>query len=339
MDNLVSIIIPVYKVEPYIRHALDSVVSQTYRNLQIILVDDGSPDNCGVICDEYASGDSRITVIHKENGGVSSARNTGMDMATGEWIYFMDADDWIEPKTIELALASAKKTGADMVFFGVDHVESGHHYRMKILKNIDETREGYWSDLTDIRTFMTFYGGGIWASIIRLNRIKGKVYFDTGLRAFEDIIFRGECYRFIHSFSYIPDVCYHYRQTPGSATNGHIDPNEYLNCSKIRCEQLKSYAYLFLEKEPLLTFACNEYLNSVSKIAITIIQNDSASFSEKYKYIKDAILSPYYEECYRHYNKAFASKTTRISAMLGRPTVGSVYFAYSIRKLYRPLKN
>ena len=90
---LVSIIVPVYKVEPYLRCCLDSIVNQTYTNLEIILVDDGSPDNCPQICDEYAAKDKRIIVIHKENGGLSDARNIGTEHATGNYIYYMDSDD------------------------------------------------------------------------------------------------------------------------------------------------------------------------------------------------------------------------------------------------------
>ena len=92
---LISVIIPVYKVEAYLDTCVKSVMKQTYRNLEIILVDDGSPDNCPAMCDEYARQDSRITVIHKENGGLSSARNAGMEIANGEYIGFVDSDDWI----------------------------------------------------------------------------------------------------------------------------------------------------------------------------------------------------------------------------------------------------
>ena len=93
----ISVIVPVYKVEQYLRKCLDSIVNQTYCNLEIILVDDGSPDSCGAICDEYVTKDGRVNAIHKENRGVSSAKNTGLSAATGEWVGWVDADDWIEP--------------------------------------------------------------------------------------------------------------------------------------------------------------------------------------------------------------------------------------------------
>lgn len=94
-QELISVIVPIYNVEKYLKKCIDSIINQTYKNLEIILVDDGSPDNCGKICDEYVGKDSRVIVIHKENGGVSSARNRGLDIARGEYITFVDSDDLI----------------------------------------------------------------------------------------------------------------------------------------------------------------------------------------------------------------------------------------------------
>lgn len=96
MGKLISVIVPVYGVEKYIEHCVNSIVHQTYRNLEIILVDDGSPDNCGGICDDFARKDSRIKVIHKKNGGLSDARNEGLKVANGDLLAFVDSDDWID---------------------------------------------------------------------------------------------------------------------------------------------------------------------------------------------------------------------------------------------------
>lgn len=114
---MVSIIIPVYNVEKYLRECIDCVINQTYRDLEIILVDDGSPDNCGAICDEYAEKDSRITVIHKKNGGLSDARNAGSDIAAGDYIYFLDSDDYIRPDAIETLVNTAEEYQSDIVCF------------------------------------------------------------------------------------------------------------------------------------------------------------------------------------------------------------------------------
>ena len=97
----ISVIVPVYKVEPYIRKCVDSILGQTFSDIQVILVDDGSPDQCGKICDEYAKQDNRVEVIHKENGGLSDARNAGIPYAKGEYIIFLDSDDYIENDMFE----------------------------------------------------------------------------------------------------------------------------------------------------------------------------------------------------------------------------------------------
>lgn len=112
---IISIIVPVYKVEKYLKRCIDTIINQTYKNLEIILVDDGSPDNSGNICDEYAKKDGRIKVIHKENGGQSSARNAGLDIAKGEYIGFVDSDDYIDEEMYEKLIKIALDTDADIV--------------------------------------------------------------------------------------------------------------------------------------------------------------------------------------------------------------------------------
>ena len=99
--NLVSVIVPIYNVEKYLEKCIESIVNQTYKNLEIILVDDGSQDNCPAMCDEWTQKDSRIKVIHKKNGGLSSARNAGLEVSNGEYISFVDSDDWLDENTFE----------------------------------------------------------------------------------------------------------------------------------------------------------------------------------------------------------------------------------------------
>ena len=106
---MVSVIVPVYNIEPYLRKCLDSVLGQTYRNLEILVIDDGSTDASGTICDEYKSSDSRIRVLHQINKGLSEARNSGIDIATGDYILFVDGDDWIESNTVECLLQTCEK--------------------------------------------------------------------------------------------------------------------------------------------------------------------------------------------------------------------------------------
>ena len=110
----ISVIVPVYRVEPYLEKCVRSILNQTCSNLEILLVDDGSPDRCGQLCDALAETDSRIQVIHKENGGLSSARNAGLDVCTGDYISFVDSDDSLEPDFYEALLSAIQETGADL---------------------------------------------------------------------------------------------------------------------------------------------------------------------------------------------------------------------------------
>lgn len=119
---LVSIIIPIYNVENYLEQCIISVVHQTYKNLEIILVNDGSPDNSGKICDNFALMDKRIKVIHKMNGGLSSARNAGIDIAKGEYLGFVDSDDTIEPFMYEKLMTAIKRDGTDLAVCAINYV-------------------------------------------------------------------------------------------------------------------------------------------------------------------------------------------------------------------------
>ena len=134
---LISVIVPVYKVEPYLERCVKSIINQTYKNLEIILVNDGSPDRCGEMCDEFAKQDSRIRVIHKENGGLSSARNAGLDVMKGEYVGFVDSDDWIEPEMYQNMLNLALEHKAQIICCGIKKIdEKGNKYLFN--DNVDE---------------------------------------------------------------------------------------------------------------------------------------------------------------------------------------------------------
>ncbi|WP_313893766.1 glycosyltransferase family 2 protein [Psychrobacillus sp.] len=114
MSEIISVIVPIYKVEDYLNRCVDSILKQTYKNLEVILIDDGSPDKCGEICDEYAKIDERVKVIHKRNGGISNARNAGLEIAKGEYISFIDGDDWIHVEYFEKLYQLLRKTDSDI---------------------------------------------------------------------------------------------------------------------------------------------------------------------------------------------------------------------------------
>ena len=136
-----SVIVPVYNVEEYLHDCIKSVLNQTFDDFELILVDDGSPDNCPLICDEYAAKDNRIKVIHKENGGLASARREGIKQASGEYVYNLDSDDLIETDTLEFAYNKIKETNCEIVTFAYNWVKNG-----KVIKITDDcVEEGFYS--------------------------------------------------------------------------------------------------------------------------------------------------------------------------------------------------
>ena len=127
---IISVIVPVYKVEAYLSRCVDSILKQTHTDFELILVDDGSPDRCGEICEDYAKADPRVHVLHRENGGLSAARNTGIEWALehsgSEWITFIDSDDWIHPRCLELLYQAVQSTGLSVAVGGFERTDGTH---------------------------------------------------------------------------------------------------------------------------------------------------------------------------------------------------------------------
>ncbi len=187
-SELISIIVPVYKVEKYLSKCLDSIISQTYKNLEIILVDDGSPDSSGKICDEYAIKDQRIQVIHKENGGVATARNCALDIAKGEYIGFVDSDDWIEPDMYEFLINNIKKYNADISMCGETIYENGEISVNKADGSVVEMDCNMAKKETVIGGSM----GLIWNKIYKKSVVEN-VRFSPEYGCSEDLLFVYQC--------------------------------------------------------------------------------------------------------------------------------------------------
>lgn len=134
---LISVIVPIYKVEKYLTRCVDSILEQTYSNLEIILVNDGSPDNCGGMCDNYASRDARVKVIHKENGGLSDARNAGLGIASGEFIFFIDSDDFMDTDTLEYLYDVVSSNNSEIATITSNNFDEGTDYQQKELSGGD----------------------------------------------------------------------------------------------------------------------------------------------------------------------------------------------------------
>lgn len=175
----VTVIIPVYRVEDYLDKCIGSVMNQTHSNIEIILVDDGSPDNSGVMCDKYAELDSRIKVIHKKNGGLSDARNHGLEIAQGKYTLFVDSDDYIKTNAIETLYAYAENENLDIVSANAYQVKEG---------NITTLFSGYSEDVVDGKTFLVEsiknkkYLAAVWLRLYKTNLLKrNNLFFKVGL--------------------------------------------------------------------------------------------------------------------------------------------------------------
>lgn len=215
VNPLISVIVPVYNVAEYLPECVDSIISQTYTNLEIILVDDGSTDDCPRICDAYASKDSRIRVIHKENGGLSDARNAGLDICTGEWIGFVDSDDFIAPNMYQQLYKAAVSQNADIAVCQSVRYENGNF----INSNKDKKKEVLHSKSEMINCM--FCGGGQTISVC-LKLYKADVFVDirfpkglTNEDAFIilDVLDKSSC------MAIIPEALYFYRIRSASITN------------------------------------------------------------------------------------------------------------------------
>ena len=203
MKPVISIIVPVYNVERWIGKCIDSIINQTYKNLEIILVDDGSPDNCPAICDEYAEKDKRIKVIHKKNGGLSDARNAGLEIATGEYIGFVDSDDWIEKDMFEYLADGLTKYDADISICNIINV---YNFKTIIDKaNMDVVVDKY-EGLE--RLFSDRLENYAWNKLYKRDCWKG-VRFPKG-KNFEDVLTIYKTFERSKRIAILDEAKYHY---------------------------------------------------------------------------------------------------------------------------------
>lgn len=216
--ELVSIIVPIYKTERYIRDCIESILGQTYTNLEIFLIDDGSPDQCGKICDEYAKTDKRITVIHNENHGVSYSRNCGIKASTGEYILFMDSDDRINSTYVEEMVKHLQKY--DFVVSGfLAFIVEKRKYEKWPEWNLPESITHLISK--DFRyLFIPIYC--VWGKLYRADIIKNKnVLFNEAVSCGEDGLFNFEYLKYVNSYNVANEAKYIFSENPEDSLGKH----------------------------------------------------------------------------------------------------------------------
>ncbi|MBS4198412.1 glycosyltransferase [Bacillus sp. FJAT-49732] len=237
MTPKLSIIVPIYKVEKYLPKCIDSILAQTFTDFELILVNDGSPDNCGRICDEYAKRDKRIIVIHKENGGLSSARNAGIKVARGKYIGFVDSDDFIDKNKYHILLLNAELHSSDVVVCDVIKVnvnkidelneQENKNYHVKHFTNIQALNELYNS----IDNIFDSMGQKAERWIFAVNKIYKRslfysLKFEEG-RIFEDEYIAHKIYYQCTKITSISAKLYYYVQRPDSIVNTNFSTKKF----------------------------------------------------------------------------------------------------------------
>lgn len=222
-EPLISIIIPVYNVEPYLDMCVKSVANQTYRNLEIILVDDGSPDGCPHMCDVWAAADPRIRVIHKENGGLSSARNAGLDIAAGEYIGFVDSDDYVAENMYEVLLSALQDSGAQIsICYPYTVSEEGN------ISNPEKIADkGVLSPVDALSlVFQGQINQSVWSRLFH-KRIFDNIRFPVG-ETNEDIPLAIPMFTAADRVVNTGEALYFYRARPGSITHSYWNTDAYI---------------------------------------------------------------------------------------------------------------
>lgn len=219
---MISVIVPVFNVEPYLRQCVDSIINQSYADLEILLIDDGSPDQCGVICDEYAAKDDRVRVFHTENRGLSAARNEGLREANGEYIAFIDSDDWIEPDMYEVLLKRLEETGADISVCGYDVVSDRKATEWRPKEKDYSTSEA-WSALLSEKI-----NNNAWNKLFRREIFQSIAYegsiFPEG-KNYEDISVMHRIVAEARNVATVEKPLYHYRMRPDSISQSYTAKN------------------------------------------------------------------------------------------------------------------
>ncbi len=255
--KLVSIIVPIYKSEKYLSICIESIINQTYRNLEVLLINDGSPDNCNKICENYAKIDKRIRFVSKNNEGVSKTRNLGLKLANGEFIYFVDSDDWLETNAIELMVNNIESY--DMCignFVSINKNKRVHNDQVTLINKEDI----YKSILNLDKRDKTPCYGYLWNKLfIRKIIIDNQIYFNENYSMWEDMLFCCEYIKYVNKGKKINKIVYHYNNI-----------NDYSITNNMTDKKFKEWEKAGEKIKKIISVECNEILNDFENILSNI---------------------------------------------------------------------
>jgi len=294
----ISIIVPVYNVELYLEKCLDSLVNQTFKNIEILLVNDGSTDSSAGICDKYAANDNRVKVFHIENAGVSNARNIGITSATGDYLMFVDSDDWMNLETCEIAYEKATQTGAEIIFWSWYKEEPGKSFKvtylesnsdMLVTNDVEKLKRrcigllGYeLADPVKTDAFNT-----PWAKLYLRKFVldSGILYKERKKVGMEDVLFNVEILQKVSKVAYLPKYLYHYRQdNPNSLTK--VDTAAFFSKFNNLFDEIKAIPQKDEEK---MAFS-NRIAVSIINLMLSITaKHNKGTFSSRIKRVNEIL--------------------------------------------------
>lgn len=319
---LVSVIVPVYKAEAYLRQCVDSILAQSMPDFELLLINDGSPDGSGAICDGYEARDTRVRAVHKENGGVSSARNLGIEQAKGRYIVFIDSDDYVGPDYLKELLAGEAEAGEKEVLVISDYQpfsENGPEERsfpgkmtMDLIPGGTDAQQ-FRNLVFEFRIFPPY------CKLYRMDIIRAQALrFDTTIRTAEDFDFNRRYLEYVDRICYIPAVSYQYRvgyKAYRPSNHGVLGQSE-IRSAHIMAKGIISLAKKLelmpqLQEEIGLWAAKKHYFN---RLPMLFAESKEVGVAERYRLYRQLTADPVYRSAYQQGAKLTAKSTTRCLA-------------------------
>lgn len=299
----VSIIVPVYNVPTEcLRKCLESAVKQSLKEIEIILVDDGSTDTSGIVCDEYASKDSRIKVIHKTNEGLAAARNTGFEMSTGDWVTFLDSDDWIDPHTCEDIYILGEKNCVDLVLFGT--VQEFGHYSKPFKYKFENGKIFEKSEYQMLQCEILDFSGNIataWAKFFKRSFLKKNGLLHNSLlrQGSEGIEFNIRVFEKVERVYFTSKVYYHYVFNPNSISAKHDERNHLfvIGCFEEIEKQIRNSKNRIELQKRLYTRFC--YTIIAAGVSGYFSPNNHSNYSKQKREYANYLCIPFVEKSLR----------------------------------------
>ena len=345
MDKI-SVILPVYKVEQYIDKCMKTVLNQTYKNLEIILVDDGSPDNCGEICDKYKELDNRVIVIHKKNGGAPAARNDALAIATGDWIAYVDPDDWIEKEAFEEAIKVAKRDSSDIVIFNTYLNEGDKQTNIQSFPEDFTTDDRKFIQSLQLSSLSRHYTpllqnwsqGFPWDKIYRAELMKAhNVLWPTNVKANDDVIYTIHAFQHARKVSYINKTFYHYRMNPESIGHKYM-PDRVKVDLDIYTEMIHIRDMYGLGKD----YDAALYSRIIRNVWLCLgrcffHKQNTKSFKEKLSDIQELLDEPIIIEAFKNVDRTRLDRVESIMASKKKPSPMWLYTIYKLHSIKKSI--